>query len=485
MAGVGVEESGGRLDYRGKMILAPMVKVGTAPFRVLALHYGADIVYSEELIDKRILASERIENSSLKTVDFIDQRDNSLVLRICPEEKSRLVVQMGTCDGDRAAAAALRLVEDVAGIDVNMGCPKGFSLKGGMGAALLSQPGKVKDILTKLVAAVGKRIPVTCKIRLLPDWQATLDLCSMIETTGVSALAVHGRTKEQRPNDPNDTEAIKKIVAHVTKVPIIANGGSSNNRNSGINTYEGLKQFWKDSGASSIMVARAAEWNPSVFRPEGKEEIGTVIQRYLKLAIHYDYPFNIAKYCLQQLLGSEQDSDHGRAFLACATLGDLATWGGLGKDWEARQQELTLLGEERPDITFSTKMSREGREGCKKRKLEDGQEVTEMFLPFVRGHFGDNESCRLPKTLLLVYCRQNGLEQPKYMMETVDKQFKASVKVGDDLYGSTVLEKNKKYAEQGAALVAVKCLNITEQTIVWKEKESSNTLEISNGHKVS
>ena len=58
-----------------------------------------------------------------------------------------------------------------------------------------------------------------------------------------------------------------------------------------------------------------------MFRPEGKEEIGTVIQRYLKLAIHYDYPFNIAKYCLQQLLGSEQDSDHGRAFLACATLG--------------------------------------------------------------------------------------------------------------------------------------------------------------------
>ena len=46
-------------------------------------------LFSEELIDKRILASERIENSSLKTIDFIDMRDNSLVLRICPEEKSR------------------------------------------------------------------------------------------------------------------------------------------------------------------------------------------------------------------------------------------------------------------------------------------------------------------------------------------------------------------------------------------------------------
>ena len=55
--------------------------------------------------------------------------------------------------------------------------------------------------------------------------------------------------------------------------------------------------------------------------------------------------------------------------------------------------------------------------------------------------------------------------------------------VGEDLFGSTVLEKNKKYAEQGAALVAVKCLDITEKSIVWKEKETS--LEISNGHKVS
>ena len=99
-------------------------------------------LFSEELIDKRILASERIENISLKTIDFIDMRDNSLVLRICPEERSRffllsklslsqfltiwteykliintrLVVQMGTSDGDRAAAAALRLVDDVAGI---------------------------------------------------------------------------------------------------------------------------------------------------------------------------------------------------------------------------------------------------------------------------------------------------------------------------------------------------------------------------------
>ena len=92
------------------------------------------------------------------------------------------------------------------------------------------------------------------------------------------------------------------------------------------------------------------------------------MERYLKLAIHYDYPFNITKYCLQQLLGSEQESDHGKAFLACATLGelkerisiaifvccqgDLAAWGGPGNEWEERQRELTALGEAMMTMTM-------------------------------------------------------------------------------------------------------------------------------------
>ena len=60
------------------------------------------------------------------------------------------------------------------GIDVNMGCPKSFSLKGGMGAALLAYPDKIRAILTALVAAV--KIPVTCKIRILPDMKKTLEI---------------------------------------------------------------------------------------------------------------------------------------------------------------------------------------------------------------------------------------------------------------------------------------------------------------------
>ena len=88
-----------------------------------------------------------------------------------------------------------------------------------MGAALLDQPDKVKDILSLLVANLT--IPVTCKIRLLPAMDETLSLCKLIESCGVAALAVHGRTKTERPQHPNNNEAIRRIAQEL-KTPIIA-----------------------------------------------------------------------------------------------------------------------------------------------------------------------------------------------------------------------------------------------------------------------
>merc|ERR1712098_1002576 len=355
---------------------------------------------------------------------------------------------------------------DISGLDVNMGCPKGFSLKGGMGAALLTQPQKVRDILTKLVAAVS--IPVTAKIRLLPSLSSTLELVSLIESCGVAALGVHGRTKEQRPNDACDVDSIKAVVKH-TSLPIIANGGSSNNRNSQINTYHGIKNFWEESGAASVMIARAAEWNPSVFRPGEKEEIMLVIRKYFEYSIEYDYPFNIVKYCVQQLLGSMQESELGRNFLNCATMGDLCEVFGHGEKYRDKLKDWSQH-KNRPDGAFVEKMDTNIREECRKRRIDE-VEVTEMFCPFVRGHYGDNESCKLPKTLLLMYSRQKGMEQPRYKVEQQDKQFRGEVKLGDECYSSLSWEKNKKFAEQGAALVAVKCLNITTDDIVWNKNK--------------
>lgn len=177
------DDAGKRLDYRNKIILAPMVKVGTLATRLLALRYGADIVYSEEIIDFKFLRSYRQVNGSyhatlsneselikrlsildvLGTVDFIDKNDGTIVFRTCPLEKDKVVLQLGTADGQRALKVAKMVENDIAAIDINMGCPKEFSLKGGMGAALLSDPERAKSILNALVPNL--KIPVTCKIR--------------------------------------------------------------------------------------------------------------------------------------------------------------------------------------------------------------------------------------------------------------------------------------------------------------------------------
>ena len=100
-----------------------------------------------------------------------------------------------------------------------MGCPKEFSIKGGMGAALLSDPDKACSILTSLVN--GVKIPVTCKIRVLGNETATLALCEKLSNCGISAIAVHGRTKDERPQHPNRNHILFKI-AEKLKIPVIA-----------------------------------------------------------------------------------------------------------------------------------------------------------------------------------------------------------------------------------------------------------------------
>lgn len=106
----------------------------------------------------------------------------------------------------------------MAAIDINMGCPKEFSLKGGMGAALLTQPEKAKEILTTLVQNV--KVPITCKIRVFEDVDKTLELVKTLASSGISAIAVHGRTRTERPQHLNRNSTIRKI-AEALDIPVI------------------------------------------------------------------------------------------------------------------------------------------------------------------------------------------------------------------------------------------------------------------------
>ncbi|CDJ60606.1 dihydrouridine synthase domain-containing protein, putative [Eimeria maxima] len=191
--------------YQSAWILAPMVRISTLPFRLECLKYGADIVYSEEIVDRKLIDSKRYINKDFGTVEYIHKNDRRCVFSTCDLEKGKVVLQLGTADPARALQAATIAMQDISAVDVNMGCPKSFSVKGGMGAALLQTPDLAMDILKTLTRNLT--CPVTCKIRLLETMEETVDFARKCESTGITAIAVHAR-----------------ILKSALNIPLIANG---------------------------------------------------------------------------------------------------------------------------------------------------------------------------------------------------------------------------------------------------------------------
>lgn len=429
------------LCYKGKAILAPMVRVGTLPMRLLALKYGADIVYAEEIIDFKILKTTRIENKLLGTVDFV-LTDGTVVFRTCDAEKQRVVFQMGTADPERALKVAKLLENDVAGIDVNMGCPKDYSCKGGMGAALLTQPDTVRKILTTLVQGVSK--PVTCKIRILPTVEETIAFAKMVEETGIVAVAVHGREKHERSRDPVHINVIRE-VAKAVSIPVIANGVSLM-----INTYKDIEKYRQETGCSSVMLARAAQWNPSIFRKEGRLSASEVITEYIKLAINFDNNFGNTKYCLQRLLHEDTTSTEALQLLHAKEMLEICEIWNLTSYYEDAVQRRTHKMETMKDNE---------NEKRKRKRSNLSSEITEMKVKYLRKLYTGGVT---PKGILLEWSRRNSIKQPTY--ETIEREedrwFKSVVVVGDKKYSSTEWEGSKKAAEQAAAIVCLQSMGV-------------------------
>ncbi|KAJ1956134.1 tRNA-dihydrouridine synthase 2 [Dispira parvispora] len=283
--------------YHGKHILAPMVRVGTLPMRMLALKYGADLVYTPEIIDKRIVKAQRRVNPTTGIIEYVNDND-TVDLQIHPREKPYVIFQVGTSDPDLALEAALKVASDVSGIDVNCGCPKKFSIQGGMGAALLTDPERLEAILKKLVDHSG--LPVTCKIRLLDNDADTLALVQRIEKTGVKALAVHCRTRNERPRDRGHWDKLKMVAEAVRTIPVIANGD--------VFTYDHLLRVKEECGVSSAMVARGAMENPSMFSKDGLVDAKIVAQEYISLAVLVNNRFQNTKYTLMQMYNNTKST---------------------------------------------------------------------------------------------------------------------------------------------------------------------------------
>lgn len=160
-------------------------------------------------------------SAALGTVDFVDPSDGTIVFRTCALETSKVVLQLGTSNAERAVAVGKLVQSDIAGLDINMGCPKEFSIKGGMGAALLADPAKATNILRTLCSELD--IPITCKIRILPDPLDTIKLVQQLAETGISAVGIHARTREERPQHRPHPDVLR-TVASAVDIPVIANG---------------------------------------------------------------------------------------------------------------------------------------------------------------------------------------------------------------------------------------------------------------------
>lgn len=308
------------VDYRNKIVLAPMVRSGELPSRLLALKYGADLVWGPETVDKSMIGTTRRFNPITSTVDFTRLPSNSsrvpppiqresVIYRLHPAREGRqLIFQIGTSSPTHAVKAAKLVAADVAGIDVNAGCPKPFSTSGGMGAALLQTPELLATILTALVKEVGEvyDIGISVKIRLLETSEKTEALARRLCQTGITGLTVHCRTTPMRPRERAIRDQLRMIadVCRDEGVACLMNGDVKNK--------DEARQLAEEYGTDGAMIATAAESNSSCFRTA--EEGGLlpwreVVTEYLKTALEVDNKFGNTKFLLSQLVpGKEQEN---------------------------------------------------------------------------------------------------------------------------------------------------------------------------------
>ncbi|OCK81239.1 FMN-linked oxidoreductase [Lepidopterella palustris CBS 459.81] len=311
------------VDYRGKVVLAPMVRSGELPSRLLALKYGADLVWGPETIDRAIIGTTRRLNPLTNTIEYsrlpssklanpgLDPANReSVIYRIHPAlEHGRLIYQLGTSSPTLAVEAAKLVASDVAGIDVNAGCPKSFSTAGGMGAALLKTPDLLCEILSKLVEEVGRvwEIGISVKIRLLERAEDTEALVRRLVGTGITGLTVHCRTTPMRPRERAIREQLGMVgdVCREAGVACVMNGD--------VTSRAQALTLIKKYNVDAAMIATAAEKNPSVFRAEeegglveGKTAWREIVKEYLWLALEVENRWGNTKYLLGQMVPGKE-----------------------------------------------------------------------------------------------------------------------------------------------------------------------------------
>ncbi len=265
----------GNLILENNVFLAPMAGVTDIVFRKICKEYGCGLVYSEMVSAKGILYNNKNTENMLEVAD----------------EERPSAIQLFGSDPEILANMAKRVEKYADIIDINMGCPAPKIVKNGEGSALMRNPDLIGRIVKKVSSAVSK--PVTVKFRKGFDGSCVnaVEIGEVAEANGAAAVAVHGRTREEYYSGNADWDIIRDVKKHL-KIPVIGNGD--------VTSPEKAKALFDYTGCDAVMIGRAAEGNPWIFKrtvhyintgelmpePSTEEKIALAL-RHLDMLVRY------------------------------------------------------------------------------------------------------------------------------------------------------------------------------------------------------
>ena len=252
----------------GDVILSPMAGFSDMPYRLICREYGSAMSYTE------FVSADGIMHGNDRTIEMLkfDPSESPMVFQVFGNDETKL---------ENAARRIEQLGPDI--IDLNMGCSVKKVSGRGSGAALLKDPAKIGRIFTRLTNALS--IPVTGKIRLGWDSDSLnyIEVARVLEDSGASLVAVHGRTRAQLYNGLANWDAIGEIKQAVN-IPVVGNGD--------VKCVADIARMKQHTGCDAVMIARAAIGNPWIFAGKDIEQVtlnekARLIERHLGLMLDF------------------------------------------------------------------------------------------------------------------------------------------------------------------------------------------------------